>query len=108
MITGYLFFKVILKNDLDIKNFLKKKKIFRLVPIYYFVVMILILFVMIQTEFQLKFQYKNFFLRLTAWFFLQTNINDYIYTNNITASVTWTLKYEWLFYIFCSNIVLSK
>jgi peptidoglycan/LPS O-acetylase OafA/YrhL len=100
MITGYLFFKVILKNDLDIKKFFKKR-FFRLVPIYYFVVMILILFVMIQTEFQLKVSIQEFLLRLTAWFFfLQTNINDYIYTNNITASVTWTLKYEWLFYIF--------
>ena len=44
MITGYLFFKVILKNDLDVKLFFKKR-FFRLVPIYYFVVIIILLFV---------------------------------------------------------------
>lgn len=100
MITEYLFFKVILKNDLDVKLFFKKR-FFRLVPIYYFVVIIILLFVMIQTEFQLLVSIKRFFLQLTGWlFFLQPNLNDYIYTRNITASVTWTLKYEWLFYIF--------
>lgn len=100
MITGYLFSKKILDNKFLAKEFLINRA-FRIMPLYYFVIFIMLLLTFIQTKFQIHESINLFIFHILKWFlFTPSELNLFKDVPFITAGVTWTLKYEWLFYLF--------
>lgn len=100
MITGFLFFKKIFKNKLDLKKYIVHR-MFRLIPLYYVVICIMTLLILIHQNFYIFSSTEQFLDQIFKWMlFQQPTVNTYLDTNKVTAGVTWTLKYEWLFYIF--------
>ena len=101
MITGYLFISKILSQREKI-NWIKFyiSRIFRIVPLYTFVLGIIILTVAIETSFTLHVDVGQFVGQILRWvFFVGSVINEFHDTEKIIASVDWSLKYEWLFYL---------
>jgi len=104
MITGYLFFSKIMRSKFNIKSFFIKR-FFRLAPLYYFIIFLMLLVIFSQQKFVLYEDYGLLSKHIAKWLlFLQADINNYSNTvhiniTKITAGVTWTLIYEWIFYI---------
>lgn len=102
MITGYLFFNKI-KNNKDI-NWVKlyKSRVKRIVPLYFFVILVVLSVVAVKTDFQLKVNLAELSTQVMQWvmftFPSAPNINNYGATSFIVAGVTWSLVYEWFFY----------
>lgn len=98
IITGYLFSNKILNNNFQIKVFLVNR-FFRLAPLYYSIVFLMVFVVFLKTGFQLNEPLYYLFIRVFKWIlFLQSNLNGFSNTSVIVAGVTWTLMYEWIFY----------
>ena len=99
MITGYLFSKKIKSNNFEIRKFFVKR-FFRLMPLLFTVVTIMVWIVFIKQKFVLYDEPIEIFKQIIAWLlFMQPNINHLMHTDYITAGVTWTLKYEAIFYL---------
>lgn len=99
IITGYLFSRVILNDKLDIYSYFKKR-VYRLVPLYYVVIFFMFMVIFIDSNFKLNITTELFVKHIFMWLvFLRTMVNDYANTSQVTAGVTWTLIYEWLFYL---------
>lgn len=97
IITGYLFSRVILNDKLDIYSYFKKR-VYRLVPLYYVVIFFYVYGNFIDSNFKLNITTELFVKHIFMWLvFLRTMVNDYANTSQVTAGVTWTLIYEWLF-----------
>lgn len=103
MITGYLFWTQMLK--VDGKPILPKLyvgRIFRIVPLYLFLVVVVLLTVGVQTQWHLKEPPLMLVKQVARWLaggvFIGGNVNDYAGTGLISAYVTWSLHYEWIFY----------
>jgi len=104
LITGYLFFRKIHQHKFEIKKFIVKRFL-RLAPLYYFVVLIMILIIFYKNGFNLNVDIQLFFKQIFKWLlFVRGSLNDYHDVYRITASVTWTLPYEWFFYL-CLPII---
>lgn len=105
MITGYLFWGKAIRGRgrLDWKA-LYVGRIFRIAPLYYLAVLLMLFAVFLQTRFTLL-QSASTLLRqlapLTLFGFKNPGqtINTYRDPGLILAGVTWTLHYEWLFYL---------
>ncbi|MEN2398375.1 acyltransferase [Flavobacterium sp. MC2016-06] len=117
MITSFLFISKLL--NLKEKEFNWKaffiSRFFRLTPMYYFSVSIIILFVMIINDWKLKVGIFRFFGQILMWgtftIVRNTSINGYYLTSRINAGVVWSLPYEWLFYFslpLISLLILKK
>ncbi|PXL88391.1 hypothetical protein DMS95_28260 [Klebsiella variicola] len=103
MITGFLFIGKVDKAR-AIKNFnfraVLKSRFYRIFPLYFLVVVISILLSMAITNFELMVEPYLFFKQIAKWFFfIGDTVNGYTDAKRITAGVTWTLRYEWLFYL---------
>lgn len=104
MISSFLFVSKLL--NLGERNFNWKSffisRLFRLVPMYYFSVTIIILLTLIITGWRLKVGIMQFFHELFLWgtFTIvdDSTINGYGLTPLINAGVVWSLPFEWLFY----------
>jgi len=102
MITGYLFWTKMLetKGRPDLLK-LYVGRIFRIVPLYLLLGFIVILFVGYLTEWSVKESKIKLTIEVARWLsgglLLGGDINS-IHTIEISAGVTWTLQYEWLFY----------
>ncbi len=102
MITGFLFIGKVDKarenKSFDFHNLIKSR-VFRIYPLYFLAV---ILTVSISLHMTL-YKYDNvagILNDILKWIiFLGDSVNGYHDSKIITAGVTWTLKYEWLFYI---------
>lgn len=101
MITGFLFIsKIIYDNGKTNWYKLYKSRIYRIYPLYIFVLLLISLVVFYESDFKINVEpevlLKQYFKWLIYYGYI---INDYINTNLIIAGVDWTLKYEWVFYL---------
>ncbi|WP_431064158.1 acyltransferase family protein [Methylotuvimicrobium sp.] len=100
MITGFLFVSKVMQNkEVDwVKLF--KSRVFRIYPLYLFCVLIVVIVSFYDSRFSLRVSGYELFIQFMAWIlYYGEEINGYKDTVLIIASVAWTLKYEWLFYI---------
>lgn len=101
MITGFLFIsKIISDNGKTDWVRLYKSRIFRIYPLYLFVLIIVSIIVFYKTNFHINVEVFTLLKQYAKWFIYYGGpINDYSHTKLIIAGVDWTLKYEWLFYL---------
>jgi peptidoglycan/LPS O-acetylase OafA/YrhL len=103
MITGYLFYSQMMKakGRPEWKK-LYVGRIFRILPLYWFAVALVLLGVSVHTGWHLNVPWPSFIERLVRWsaggLFPEAPINGSEFTYRITLYVTWTLQYEWFFY----------
>ena len=105
MITGFLFFSKLLegrKTPIDWGK-LFVGRLLRLTPLYFFAVFLLFLVVTALSHARLQEPLANVLLQATQWIgFTVTgkpNVNGVHDTSIILAGVTWSLPYEWLYYL---------
>lgn len=108
MITGFLFISKILKDQGE-TNWIKlfESRVFRIFPLYLFALFIITSTVFFNTNFELYVEIPEIIKQYIRWFiFFGTEINGFAETKHIIASVDWTLRYEWLFYLSLPLIAL--
>lgn len=104
MITGYLFWSRIVaeRNRLDWLQ-LYIGRVFRIGPLYLFAFASVLLIVFARGGWHLNVPISQFIKELARWvslgLFWPHDINNYENTTLILAGVTWTLKFEWDFYL---------
>jgi peptidoglycan/LPS O-acetylase OafA/YrhL len=102
-ITGFLFWRKLLNahGALDWLQ-LYIGRVFRIAPVYLVAVLALMLVVMTRTNFELREPPHLFFGDVARWLSVgilgQPDVNGYEKTGLLMAGVTWTLRYEWLYY----------
>jgi peptidoglycan/LPS O-acetylase OafA/YrhL len=104
MISAFLFTKKLLqagKGPFDWAHFFVSR-FFRLVPMYYFSLAIIILFVLIISDWQINAGFSEFLVSVIRLGLFEipgeTVLNGQSLANVINAKITWTLRFEWLFY----------
>lgn len=96
MITAYLFIKKI-KSSNVLWYKIYKSRFFRVVPLYIFAVIITLLYSSFLSSGTAS--TIDYFKAIGNWAIFNGGYYPTFYdSNKITAGVTWTLKYEWLFY----------
>lgn len=117
MITAFLFISKLLntKNKKVDWNILFLSRFFRLVPMYFVSIFVLIIIVMILSNWQIMVGPEIYFKQIFSWLAFTIpdtpDINNCAYTNIINAGVVWSLPYEWLFYFslpILSLLILKK
>ncbi|QBC33465.1 acyltransferase [Pandoraea sp. XY-2] len=104
MITAFLFWGKILDQEGRVDWLsLYCNRIFRIAPLYWVTIASMLLIVSWKTNFQLAVPLAELLSQLLQWLLpalvaARPMVNGYAYTNTITASVTWTLYFEWMFY----------
>lgn len=104
MITGFLFWTKVLSSDgkINTTNFFKLR-IKRLFPLYIFHVLVVIILAFSVRNFELWDRPTALIKNVLSWLafgILGTpDINQVPNTSNFDAGVTWTLVYEWAFYV---------
>jgi len=105
MITGFLFFDILINGKSKPIDWLRLfvSRIMRLTPIYLMAMFFMIIIVVILTDFSFHESVLKVFEETAAWLLYTIpgtpEINGLINTWRITAGVTWSLVYEWLFYL---------
>ena len=101
MVTGFLFWHKILVNDgrIDWEK-LYISRFFRLVPLFWFMVLLVLAVVFIKGGFEMKDPLPKLLGHIIEWFaFVRyPDVNGFLNTSQIIAMVAWTLTYEWVFY----------
>lgn len=106
MITGFLFFRKILDGKESPVDWLRLfvSRLLRLTPLYFLLVFLVFLVVMKISNFEIRSTSSSIAVDMFKWFaftaFGAPDINGIENTRYIVAGVTWSLRYEWLFY-FC-------
>ena len=103
MMTAYVFTtKIVSINDLDWMR-VYSSRVRRIVPLYVFATVVLLLVVLLKTRFTLNVPLVQLFKTILRWFsfsmFGTPDVNGLRNTFTINAGVYWTLLYEWLFYL---------
>ncbi|MBP8033095.1 MAG: acyltransferase [Bacteroidia bacterium] len=104
MITSFLFVtKLINTKEHDFNwNHFFISRFFRIVPMYFFSLLLIILTVMQMSDWILQVDLLVFLKSIMYWLAFTLSdmpyINNYNFTDKINAGVTWSLWYEWLFY----------
>ena len=108
MITGFLFISKIISSNKPIDWYrLYQSRVFRIFPLYLFVIVLITIVILFQSNFQINVDVFTLLKSYFRWFIFHGNIiNDYSETRRIIAGVDWTLKYEWLFYALLPLIAL--
>lgn len=104
MITGFLFWSRIIREKNDAKWIsLYVGRLFRIAPLYLFAVGSGLIIVFAKKGFALHVPPVAFAKELVCWlslgFLNLTGINGYSDAPLVLAGVTWTLQYEWFFYL---------
>ena len=101
IITGFLFTSKLLKLGDNINWYsVYKSRVFRLVPLYLFAVIVISLVVVYETNATLQVSHNELFKDYIKWaLFHGDKINGYESTGMVISGVDWSLKYEWLFYL---------
>jgi peptidoglycan/LPS O-acetylase OafA/YrhL len=113
MITSFLFVSKILniKSNLIHWPSFFTTRFFRLAPLFYSSLAIIIFLVYFKTYFQIQDSFLHTIKNIGQWvlFTIYDNpeINNYKFTNLVNAGVMWSLTYEWLFYFSLPIISLS-
>lgn len=113
MITSFLFVSKLLSDKKFIWKDFYISRIFRLTPMYYVSLLVIIIIVFIDSQWRLDVSITDFLKSILKWlgftYFGVTPINgkDILIIN---AGIIWTLPYEWLFYFFLPilSLVISK
>ncbi|ENL2990111.1 acyltransferase [Escherichia coli] len=102
MITGYLFFTKIRNGNQEWIR-LYTSRFFRLTPMFLFSFALILFVAGEATGWKINTSYKDLFISIARWapFTLggMPNINGLDKSFSINAAVTWTLVYEWFFYL---------
>jgi len=104
MITAFLFWGRLLDQGKRIDWFaLYCSRFFRIVPLYWVVVVLMLIIVAIESGFHLAVPSGQLSKQVFRWLLPAILkelplVNGYEHTFTITAGVTWTLYYEWMFY----------
>ena len=112
MITGFLFFSKILDTQRSI-NWAKLfvGRLARLTPLYLFAMALLFATVILRSRFMLNEPPVRVIGEMMDWLAFTIpgapNINGIERTTAIMAGVTWTLPYEWFFYLLLPLMALS-
>lgn len=105
MITGLLFFSMLIDRKSKTFDWLRLfvSRILRLTPLYFAAMIGMLIIIMILSDFALHKPILRVFAEVGAWFMFaipgMPNVNGVTDTWRITAGVTWSLMYEWLFYL---------
>jgi peptidoglycan/LPS O-acetylase OafA/YrhL len=102
MVTGFLFWHKMLAEQGRINwRKLYIARVFRIVPLYWFVVLMMTCVIAIESAGTLRVSLGQLAGQVANWLFLygEPDVNGFIETSRIVGKVTWTLKYEWLFYL---------
>jgi peptidoglycan/LPS O-acetylase OafA/YrhL len=111
MITGYLFWSRIL-TEYGRPNWvsLYTSRIFRIGPLYLVAVGAMLAVVFASTDLQIREPTFQLFRNVSRWcllgFVRGSDVNGYENPGRILADVTWTLRYEWWFYLSLPLIAL--
>ena len=103
MITGYLFYTQLLRAQ-GYPNWRKLYvgRAFRILPLYWFAVILVLTGVLCQTGFHLRVPAVQVVSEVLRWsaggLFEAVPINGYAETKRLIVSVIWSLRYEWIFY----------
>ncbi|PUE61273.1 hypothetical protein B9Z36_05185 [Limnohabitans sp. Rim8] len=105
MITGYLFWGKIISTEGRpgwIKLFIGRA--FRIGPVYFLMTGFMLLIIAVETQFTLQEPLNKVLLEISPLLLFGIFepghvINGFNGPRGITAAVTWTLRYEWVFYI---------
>lgn len=104
MITGFLFFTKIIEGRSKRIDWLKLfiSRFFRLTPLYFFVLLLLLITISILSRGQIKESPEILIKEIVKWLtftiFGMPDINSIKNSWIIIAGVTWSLPYEWAFY----------
>lgn len=105
IITSFLFTTKLLqtkKTAFEWKKYILSR-FYRLTPIYLFTISIFLIIVSLLTNFEMRDTLQNNIKNGLSWIFFSVsgpvNINLLTDTSKINAGVTWTLPYEWMFYL---------
>ncbi len=106
MVTGFLFFSRLAEKknkEMDWRVYFKSR-FFRLCPVYFFSVTVMIIIVLAASDFRLYKSLGRNVEDLLKWYtftlFGTPNINKFKNTYLIIAGVQWIFIYEWIFYFF--------
>lgn len=108
MITGFLFIAKLLNANWRV-DWLKlfESRVFRIMPVYIFAVAVIATIVFHNSSYQLNSSVFDLVKQFMKWaVFHGGPINEYEDARTIIASVDWTLKYEWAFYLSLPLIAL--
>ncbi|TCL02344.1 acyltransferase family protein [Sodalis ligni] len=115
MITGYLFIGKLLHSNKERTSSgwakLYTSRVFRIMPLYLFAVAITILYTFIRHHYEINVTLPALIKEIGKWlFYIGYTINGDPDARRVTAGVTWTLRYEWFFYLSLPivNILLRK
>ena len=104
MITSFLFITKLLNSKEKGFNwgYFFRSRIFRLVPMYYVSLLLLIIFTLFLSHWKLNVSIPEFINSIGNWCLFtihgKPEINNSGLTSIINAGVIWSLPYEWLFY----------
>lgn len=112
MITGYLFWGRLLNKGqtIDWRN-LYVGRLFRIGPLYIFAAVVAIALSFHRTGWTVNLPARDVSLQISKWsalgFYGQPDVNGYK-TGQLLAGVTWTLYYEWLFYLLLPALAIAS
>lgn len=104
MITGFLFWgKMLRAQGRPSWSALYVGRLFRIAPMYLLVVVVMLYLVFLRTGFELHEPAPRVLAEVLQWLALglidtQPDINGYA-ASHVLAGVTWTILYEWIFYL---------
>ncbi|SHL58030.1 Peptidoglycan/LPS O-acetylase OafA/YrhL, contains acyltransferase and SGNH-hydrolase domains [Chitinophaga jiangningensis] len=101
MITAFLFFSKLMAAKQKGLDWLKLyvSRLTRILPLYGFMLLLLLLMVGILSKWMLKEPLPDLLLHIGGWLlFMEPAINRMGGTRFIVAGVVWSLAFEWLFY----------
>ena len=105
MITAFLFFSKLLNSNTSKMDWPKffVGRLLRLYPLYLFSLSLILLVIIYLSRGNLYESYWELFKHITSWLLMgvfgNANINELKLTSQINAGVTWSLAYEWMFYL---------
>ncbi len=112
MITGFLFYSQLLKaRGKPNWEKLYVGRVFRILPLYWFAVVLIFAGVMIHSEWRLAEPPLRVALEFVRWsmgpLFPEAPVNGSDFVYRITLYVTWTLRVEWFFYFSLLLLAIS-
>lgn len=105
MITAFLFWSKLLDAKQGGLDWLRlyQSRLLRLLPLYWTVLLALLLVVAWRTDFAWQMPWQSQLLPLLSWLGFTAggmpDLNGVANTSQMLAGVTWSLPYEWLFYL---------
>jgi peptidoglycan/LPS O-acetylase OafA/YrhL len=113
MVTSFLFWgRLIRKQGRPGWVELYINRLFRIAPLYVFAISVMLLFVAVLTNFTLNVAWPELARQVAVWllglgYLPGVVVNGYPSTGLLLAGVTWTIRFEWLFYLSLPILALA-